>query len=91
MRIYALSLAAALMLPLSAFAESKTYNVGGMTCGSCVKAVKAQVCKLPGIETCEVEVGKVTVTGQVDEKAVTAGIQKAGFTVLGNDSQKAKE
>jgi mercuric ion binding protein len=48
-------------------AETQTVEVSGMTCGACVKQVKAKVCSLKGIEKCEVSVGKVTLTTKAGE------------------------
>lgn len=63
-----------------AHAETKTYTLSGMTCESCVKAVTGQVCKLPGIEKCHVEVNKMTLTGpQLDDKAISKAVEKTGF------------
>ncbi|HRO67952.1 MAG TPA: heavy-metal-associated domain-containing protein [Pseudobdellovibrionaceae bacterium] len=74
----------AFALPLLVRAETKTYTLDGMTCGSCVKSVKAQVCKLPGVETCEVEINKVTLTGKaLDDKAIEGAVSKAGYTMTG--------
>lgn len=74
--------AATLFLPLFAMAGPSTYKVSGMTCGSCVKAVKAKVCKLEGVEKCEVTIGKVILTAKpgvtLDDKMVSAAVEKAG-------------
>ncbi len=72
----------AILFPLFALAAPSTYNVSGMTCGSCVKAVKAQVCKLDGVEKCEVKIGKVVLTPKagftLDDKKISAAVEKAG-------------
>lgn len=48
---------------ISAFADTTTFKVEGMTCSSCVNQVKAAVCeKMPGLEKCDVQVGSVTLT-----------------------------
>lgn len=65
-----------------ASAENKVYEVKGMHCGGCVKSIKAKVCQLPGVDTCNVEVGKVTLTSKADAKlddeAVKAAVKSAG-------------
>lgn len=65
-----------------AHAETKTYQVQGMHCGGCVKSVKAKVCQLPGVETCKVEVNKVTLTGTLNDEAIKAAVNSTGeYTV----------
>jgi copper chaperone len=66
-----------------ALADTKSYNVTGMTCESCVKSVKSKVCGLKDVEKCEVEVGKVTLTskGTLNDKTVSEAIAAAGFKV----------
>lgn len=83
MRLFALATILALALPVvSASAESKVYTLDGMTCQSCVKSVTAQVCKLPGVETCKVEINKVTLTGpSLDDKVIEGAVTKAGYTM----------
>ncbi|MBX3042008.1 MAG: heavy-metal-associated domain-containing protein [Bdellovibrionaceae bacterium] len=72
-----------LVMPFSTLAETKTYTLEGMTCQSCVKSVKAQVCKIPGLDTCEVELNKVTLSGKtLDEKLIESAITKAGYSIL---------
>lgn len=81
------------MFPLSSFADTTTYNVTGMTCNSCVKAIKAQVCKIEGLESCEVSVGKVILSTKagvtVNEQAVKDAVERAGdYKVSGNTTKK---
>ena len=65
-----------------AMAESKVYEVKGMHCGGCVKSIKAKVCQLPGVESCSVEIGKVSLTSktdtQLDDKAIAEAVKSAG-------------
>jgi copper chaperone CopZ len=85
-----------LCVPLFSMAGAtspSTYTVSGMTCGNCVKAVKAQVCKLDGIEKCEVSVGKVVLTPKagaaLDDLKVTKAIEKAGeYKVTGGPANQ---
>lgn len=64
-------------------ADTKLFQVEGMTCGSCVKAIKSKLCSSPEIKTCEVEVGKVQLTyneGQtLSDQSVIEKIKSAGF------------
>lgn len=73
----------------NAQAETKSYTMSGMTCGSCVKSVSAQVCKLPGVEKCEVDINKMTLTGKLDDKAISQAVEKAGFTVASSKAESA--
>lgn len=77
-------LAAALvsLFGYGALAETATFTVSGMTCGSCAASVRNKVCKMEGLESCNVEVGSVTVTTKsgvaVDTKKVEELIGSAG-------------
>ena len=63
------------------------YGVKGMTCGHCVSAVSAEVGKLDGVTGVSVDLttGAVTVTcaGPLDEAAVAAAIDEAGYELAG--------
>ena len=65
--------------------ETATYTVTGMTCGHCVASVTEEVQEIPGVENVEVvlETGAVTITsaGPVDDDAVKAAVQEAGYQV----------
>ncbi len=64
-----------------------TYQVQGMTCGHCVGAVSNQVGALPGVidVTVDLPAGRVTVTSEqpLDENAVRAAVDEAGYELLG--------
>lgn len=81
-----------MLLPLSSFAETSTYEVSGMTCGVCVKAVQAQVCKMEGVEKCDITVGKVVLSTKsgvaLDAKKVSDAVERAGYKVTGSTSKK---
>lgn len=84
---------ALLILPLSSFADTTTYEVSGMTCNSCVKAIKAQVCKIDGLEKCEVSVGKLVLSTKngitVSEQTVKDAVERAGdYKVSGSTTKK---
>ena len=65
---------------------TQTYSVDGMTCQHCVNAVTGEVTKVAGVEDVAIDLGAktVTVTGEsVDDAAVRAAIDEAGYTVVG--------
>lgn len=74
-----LCLATALIVASFASAETKTYQIDGMTCGSCVKAIKAKVCPIAGIQSCKVSVGQMTLTSdKLDDTAIQNAVASAG-------------
>ena len=60
-----------------------TFGVTGMTCGHCVSSVTEEVQEIPGVETVDVvlETGAVTITSTepIDEAAVRAAVEEAGY------------
>lgn len=78
------------VLTLPALANSIEYTVEGMHCGSCAKAIKAQVCKLEGLESCDVTVGKITLSPKagvsVTKEQIEALMTKAGPYKITNSS-----
>jgi len=64
-----------------------TYTVTGMTCGHCAAAVTEEVTALDGVEDVQVDVdsGKVVVTSAapLDEAAVAAAVDEAGYALAG--------
>ncbi|MBN8866528.1 MAG: heavy-metal-associated domain-containing protein [Solirubrobacterales bacterium] len=65
--------------------QSKTteYDVTGMNCGHCEVAVREEVSSVAGVEGIEVsaESGRLVVTGSsVDEAAVIAAVDEAGYS-----------
>ena len=67
-------------------APNKTsYEVAGMTCDHCVRAVATEVSKVAGVNDVDVdlETGNVTVTsdGPVDPAAIAAAVEEAGYEV----------
>ena len=64
---------------------TRTYLVEGMTCGHCVGSVTDQLNQVPGVTGVEVDLssGQVTVEsdGTVDDTAVTAAVEEAGYEV----------
>ncbi len=66
---------------------TSTYTVTGMTCGHCVAAVTEEISALAGVERVDVDLasGAVTVTSEapLDEVAVTAAVDEAGYALAG--------
>ena len=64
------------------------YTVSGMTCGHCVSAVTDEVSQVPGVTAVDVDLasGGLTVTSEapVDESAVRAAVEEAGYEVAGS-------
>ena len=65
---------------------TSTYTVTGMTCGHCVAAVTDEVSKVDRVTNVDIDLasGQVTVTsvGPVDDAAVTAAVDEAGYAVI---------
>lgn len=63
----------------------QTYNVVGMTCDHCVRAVSQEVGALDGVTGVEVDLssGQVTVTSEapLEEQAVREAVEEAGYEV----------
>jgi copper chaperone len=66
-----------------------TYDVTGLTCEHCVRAVTSELGALPGVQDVQVELvpdgsSQVTVTsgGPLPEPAVTAALDEAGGYLL---------
>jgi copper ion binding protein len=67
--------------------QTSTYTVVGMTCGHCVSSVSEEVGAIRGVEQVAVDLEKgsltVTATAPVDEAAVRAAVEEAGYTLAG--------
>ncbi len=67
--------------------STATYTVVGMTCGHCVNSVTEEVSAVPGVSTVDVDLesGGLTVTSDapVDDAAVRAAVEEAGYSVAG--------
>ncbi|GLZ79723.1 heavy metal transport/detoxification protein [Actinorhabdospora filicis] len=66
--------------------ETVTYQVNGMTCGHCEKAVTEEVGAIDGVGEVKVDLtsGHVTVTGEaLDDAAVRAAVDEAGYELAG--------
>ena len=67
--------------------STTSYTVVGMTCGHCVNAVTEEVSVVPGVTTVDVDLASggltVTSTEPVDDDAVRAAVEEAGYSVAG--------
>ena len=65
--------------------STATYTVVGMTCGHCVNSVTEEVSQVPGVTDVDVDLasGGLTVTSAepVDEGAIQAAVEEAGYQV----------
>lgn len=65
--------------------STSTYTVTGMTCGHCVSSVTEEVSQVPGVTDVQVDLatGGLTVTSEapVDDTAVRAAVEEAGYEV----------
>ncbi|MFJ8195514.1 heavy-metal-associated domain-containing protein [Streptomyces sp. NPDC096152] len=63
------------------------YQVSGMSCGHCEGSVSAELSELPGVDSVKAvaSTGEVTVVSAapLDEEAVRAAIDEAGFELVG--------
>ncbi len=64
-----------------------TYQVTGMTCDHCVRAVTTELIMLPGVRSVDVDLGEgaVTVTSDdpLDLEEVREAIDEAGYALEG--------
>jgi copper ion binding protein len=64
-----------------------TYTVVGMTCAHCVSAVSDEVGEIPGVTEVDVDLasGRLIVTSDapVDDDAVRAAVDEAGYDLAG--------
>jgi copper chaperone CopZ len=63
------------------------YKVSGMSCGHCEGAISAEISQLPGVTSVKAVAadGEVTVvsTAPLDEEAVRAAVDEAGYELVG--------
>jgi len=68
------------------FIGATTFQVTGMTCGHCRRAVTEEISRIPGIQGVAVDLatGNVTVTAThpVDRADVTLAVDEAGYTLI---------
>lgn len=65
----------------------RVYSVPGISCDHCKHAIEGEVGKVAGVDTVEVAVDAKTVrvVGDVDDAAVRAAIDEAGYEVATAD------
>ncbi len=64
---------------------TQTLEIGGMTCGHCLRSVKQALDGLAGVTLDEVRIGKAVVTfdeTQVNADAIAEAVRDAGYEVL---------
>lgn len=64
---------------------TQTLEIGGMTCGHCLRSVKQALDGLAGVTLDEVRIGKAVVTfdeSQVSAAAIAEAVRDAGYEVL---------
>jgi copper chaperone CopZ len=61
------------------------YDVRGMTCGHCVRALTDEIGEVAGVASVDVslEQGTAAVSGDPDPEAVRAAVAEAGYEVIG--------
>ncbi|GGJ16922.1 heavy-metal-associated domain-containing protein [Streptomyces brasiliensis] len=63
------------------------YKVSGMSCGHCERSVSGELSEVPGVSsvTAVASTGEVTVVSAapLDEEAVRAAVDEAGFELVG--------
>ena len=62
---------------------TRTYSVPGISCGHCKSAIEGELSPLDGVESAIVDIDAKTVivVGDIDEGAVRAAIDEAGYEV----------
>jgi copper chaperone len=62
---------------------TRTYSVPGISCDHCRAAITGEVAKVAGVAGVDVdlEAKTVTVAGDVDDAAVVAAIDEAGYDI----------
>ena len=70
----------------------RQYNVTGMSCASCSSRVEKAVSKVPGVESCSVNLltNSMGVNGSASDKDIIDAVKKAGYGASVKDA-KAKE
>ena len=63
--------------------QTREYTVNGMTCHHCVLSVTEEVGAVAGVERVDVDLasGRLVVLGEVDDAAVRAAVDEAGYEV----------
>ncbi len=68
------------------FIGATTFQVTGMTCGHCQRAVTEEISRIPGIQSVAVDLATgcvtVTATKPVDRANVALAVGEAGYTLI---------
>jgi len=67
------------------------FNVEGMTCSHCERAITRAVAALGGTARVDIAAGTIEVDGVADETRVRTAIEDEGYRVLGNDEAAEKD
>lgn len=65
--------------------EKMTLEIGGMSCGHCVGAVRKALEKVPGVKVDDVQIGRATVEydpAQVKDTAIRDAVDDAGYELV---------
>lgn len=65
--------------------KEQTVEIGGMSCGHCLRSVKDALTELEGVMLEEVRIGSARVSyneAQVNPETIVEAIRDAGYTVL---------
>lgn len=62
---------------------TRTYSVPGISCGHCKSAIEGELSPLAGVASAIVDIDSktVVVVGEIDEGAVRAAVDEAGYEV----------
>lgn len=65
--------------------STASYAVVGMTCNGCVNKVTKAVTAVEGVVDVDVDVadGSLEVIGEVDDAAIRAAVEQAGYKIAG--------
>ena len=73
-------------VPTASQPNTQTFSVAGMTCGHCVASVTEELQELPGVDQVNVDLVAggtstvtVTTTQPLDDDAVQAAVEEAGY------------
>ena len=68
------------------FIGATTFQVTGMTCGHCQRAVTEEISRIPGVQGVTVDLATcgvtVTATQPVDRADVARAVDEAGYTLI---------
>ncbi|MGY1604453.1 heavy-metal-associated domain-containing protein [Geodermatophilus sp. SYSU D00815] len=69
-----------------AFVGTTTFQVGGMTCAHCERAITEEISRVDGVRSVRVDLptGTVTVSAErpVDRADIAAAVDEAGYALL---------